>query len=152
MKKLIIYFTLLLMVVGGCKKYDEGPLISLRSKEKRLCQEWKVDKYLLNGEDFTFYEEQYWTFEQNGDFLIYINYGNNEDQGEYSWRWADDKESIEIKIIEDKSKSSFFFQKFYKSTKADDWAKFQIKKLKFDQLVLEIKEDENDIRIEFAKK
>jgi len=152
MKKLIIYLVLLLMVAGACKKYDEGPWMSLRTKEKRLCQEWEIDKYLLNSEDTSFFKEQNWTFKKNGDFLIYINYGSTEAQGEYFWRWADNKENIEVKIIENKSKSNFLFQQLNKNKKADDWTKFQIKKLKFDQLVLEIREGENDIRIEFVKK
>ena len=36
----------------SCKKYDEGPAISLRSKKNRLTGEWEVTKYLKNQEDY----------------------------------------------------------------------------------------------------
>jgi len=35
----------------GCKKYEEGPAMSLRSKKGRVANKWKVDAYLKNGTD-----------------------------------------------------------------------------------------------------
>ena len=50
MKKATIYLSLLLILATACKKYDEGPLISLRSKEKRLCQKWDIYEFTKDGE------------------------------------------------------------------------------------------------------
>jgi hypothetical protein len=38
---------------SGCKKYEEGPVFSLRSKKDRVVGKWKVEKYLENGTDQT---------------------------------------------------------------------------------------------------
>jgi hypothetical protein len=38
---------------SGCKKYEEGPAFSLRSKKDRVVGKWKVEKYLENGTDQT---------------------------------------------------------------------------------------------------
>jgi len=38
---------------SGCKKYEEGPAFSLRSKKDRVVGKWKVAKYLDNGVDET---------------------------------------------------------------------------------------------------
>jgi len=35
----------------GCKKYEEGPAMSLRTKKGRVANKWKVDAYLKNGTD-----------------------------------------------------------------------------------------------------
>lgn len=60
-KSIIILFisTLLMSFLGSCKKYDEGPWISLRSKEKRMSGEWEVQKFLVNGYDSTNYFNKY---------------------------------------------------------------------------------------------
>src|SRR5262245_35502326 len=44
---------ILLSVVVGCNKYEEGPSLSLRSKKARLAGEWKIDHITFNGDDIT---------------------------------------------------------------------------------------------------
>jgi hypothetical protein len=46
---IIVFF----LVVSSCKKYPDGPLISLRSKDARLTARWQMEKYLVNGADST---------------------------------------------------------------------------------------------------
>ena len=53
---LIIIFTV--PFYQGCKKYDEGPAFSLRSKKARLTGEWEVTSYLKNGKDFLIYVDK----------------------------------------------------------------------------------------------
>lgn len=50
----------LISITTGCKKYDEGPGISLRSKMNRLCGEWEVTEYTSNNEDVL-----HWTYDGN---------------------------------------------------------------------------------------
>ncbi len=38
-------------VASSCKKYEEGPCISLRSPEKRLTGHYTITSYTINGED-----------------------------------------------------------------------------------------------------
>lgn len=37
------------MLINSCKKYDEGPALSLKSKTNRLAREWVIDAYYRNG-------------------------------------------------------------------------------------------------------
>ncbi len=46
----------LVMVLGlsqGCRKYNDGPAVSFRSRTERVSNEWRVDRYIRNGSDET---------------------------------------------------------------------------------------------------
>jgi hypothetical protein len=51
-----IKITLLLCIIFGtlifnsCKKYPDGPLLSLRSKQHRMVDKWEVTSYSCNGD------------------------------------------------------------------------------------------------------
>jgi hypothetical protein len=47
------------MALSSCSKYEEGPAFSLRSKEERVANTWKVDKAMENGNDVTGSFDQY---------------------------------------------------------------------------------------------
>ncbi len=51
MKKTLLLCLLLAAVVCGCKKYEEGPLISFRSAQTRLWGVWEVTEYTSDGID-----------------------------------------------------------------------------------------------------
>jgi hypothetical protein len=48
-------FLFITAVLQGCGfgKYDDGPLVSFYSDRNRLCKEWKLNKFSVNGEDST---------------------------------------------------------------------------------------------------
>ena len=52
MKKLV-YLAFVLMIgaitITSCRKYEEGPNISLRSKEARIANNWRIESAQLNG-------------------------------------------------------------------------------------------------------
>jgi len=52
-KFLLSVVLLLLVTVAGCKKYPDGPLVSLRSKKERVANNWKVGQAFENGNDVT---------------------------------------------------------------------------------------------------
>ncbi|MDZ4668396.1 MAG: hypothetical protein SGJ00_10985 [bacterium] len=54
-KQLFLYsaIAILLFTLNGCKKYPDGPVISLRSKAERVANNWKVSKVLDDGKDVT---------------------------------------------------------------------------------------------------
>lgn len=91
---------MLLLAVGtviaaahGCKKYDDGPGMSLRTKKARLTNAWKYDKVTnQNGTDFTAnYVNQYVELKKDGN---YVMTGSYTDAG--TWQFASDKEDIVI--------------------------------------------------------
>jgi hypothetical protein len=77
MKKSFWYVTpivlFIIFILIGCKKYDEGPSFSLRTKKARITNEWKV--YKVNYDDkensndfFNIYQYCYFTI--NKDFTM----------------------------------------------------------------------------------
>lgn len=47
------------IVLSSCSKYEDGPAFSLRSKEERISNTWRVDKAMENGSDVTSSFDQY---------------------------------------------------------------------------------------------
>ena len=46
--KLILLFFVIVFAFAGCKKYDNGPTISLRSKKARVVGKWVTEMWLVN--------------------------------------------------------------------------------------------------------
>jgi len=47
------------MLSTGCKKYEDGPAFSLRSKKERVANTWRVGQALNGGQDVTSDFDQY---------------------------------------------------------------------------------------------
>lgn len=45
--------------LSSCSKYEDGPMVSLRSKKERIANTWKVEKAMDKGSDVTASFEQY---------------------------------------------------------------------------------------------
>ena len=43
----------------GCKKYDDGPMFSLRSREERISNTWRIDRAMTGSDDVTSAFDQY---------------------------------------------------------------------------------------------
>ena len=97
MKK-IVFFTLILVGLSSCKRFDEGGFVN--SADKNLTrQTWVLDMYLRNGNDETSqllisgFEE---TFNEDGTLLrSYVFDGNQMDQTG-SWTLKSDTKQIKI--------------------------------------------------------
>jgi hypothetical protein len=88
-----------IVLLAGCRKYDEGPAFSIRSKKERLANLWEIEKYFVNGEDKTAtVDTMFLTFEfrKNGEYqeqmahhyMYYIDNG--------SWKFTEDKKNVDI--------------------------------------------------------
>jgi hypothetical protein len=99
MKKLLSAAAAVLIIlsvsVTSCKKYEEGPAISLLSKKARLTGDWQLESISVNGVDFT---EDYknavganfeWDIEKDGSYRIR---GIAEDTGK--WKLGEDKDDV----------------------------------------------------------
>ena len=56
MKKIILVPIIAIFVmvsIQSCKKYPNGPAISLISRSERVANTWMVDNYKINGNDWT---------------------------------------------------------------------------------------------------
>jgi hypothetical protein len=92
------------ILTGSCKKYPDGPLISLRTKEHRIAGTWDVEYFSINGFDSTSYLKSqpfygmYFFGIKNGNYIVApALYGH-----EYpylasgSWTLKNHKKDIEI--------------------------------------------------------
>jgi len=88
-----------LLNLSSCKKYEDGPSFSLKSKNGRLTGEWtvdEIDKEKQVGSTLTL------EFEKNGDFSYKYSYTDSYGNSSYSydgeWDWEDGKKSVEVTI------------------------------------------------------
>lgn len=48
-----------LLIVFSCKKYPDGPALSLITKKERVSNSWKINQFKLNGKDTTNFAKSY---------------------------------------------------------------------------------------------
>jgi len=81
-------------ILPACKKYEEGPMISFRTKKGRLENTWKVEKWMLNGveQNIAPYSGQTIQFTKEGNVTFAV--------GAFAltgtWKFINDKEDVEI--------------------------------------------------------
>lgn len=97
---------LLLIVFAGlasCKKYEDGPGLSLRTKKARLSNQWSVKEYYEDHEDKTsdyrsIIEQEMLEIRKDGTYSYNETsnwpWGIPADEGK--WEWKDDKESVTL--------------------------------------------------------
>ncbi|MFZ9777405.1 MAG: hypothetical protein ACO3CI_03625 [Schleiferiaceae bacterium] len=87
------------MMIWGCGKYEDGPAVSLASKNNRLCREWELDMY--DGQPYTD-GDLYFEFEKDGAFTATSSYTYGSQTYQYTfngtWQWTEGKESVIIDL------------------------------------------------------
>jgi len=107
MKKVILILVVIAGIAGGCKKYEDGPLLSFRSAKSRLFGEHTLVKYTVNdidslnlfndslGLDFRFYYDDV-------NSLNVLNVEGNRKDGNYYpviCTWQLEKNNTILKIL-----------------------------------------------------
>lgn len=73
-KRLIFFLAPLLMFCASCKKYAEGPTISLLPRTERVEGKWVIETADLNGTDSTsVYQKYIWEFTRAGSVILQID-------------------------------------------------------------------------------
>lgn len=87
MKKIIYLLVLVNFLLVSCKKYEEGPLISLSSKKERASNTWRVERANQNGTDKT-NEYHNWrlTLTKEG-YYLYYSVGNTSVSLNFTGTW-----------------------------------------------------------------
>lgn len=114
-----------LVLLGGCKKYEEGPSLSLKSKKARVANEWKVDyafDYVDNIDVLQDYVGETWTFEKDGEWTE-RDFGVIDKSG--TWEFVSDKESLLIK----KADAKLDYYDILKLKEKEMWLKDQNEEL-----------------------
>ena len=123
---------LVLLILASCGKYDDGPGLSFYSKKSRMSNHWELETATANGESWTPYyplKEMVLNtdFSQTTTFRT-LNVPNVMD-GE--WKWTRAKEYMELVF------DSGLTQRF------------EIKKLKKDEMRLSIKSNDTTYVLDF---
>lgn len=79
------------VALEGCKKYPEGPAISLRTKTARVAGKWAIEKVIVNGTDSP-YDYSDISIEFTKDGKTTYTWGSLSYSGE--WKFNDDKTKI----------------------------------------------------------
>lgn len=97
-----------LFLFSGCKKYAEGPALSLRSKAERVANTWKIENYKVDGTDFTSLVTDYTeTFTKDGHYSY--NWGLF--SGSTTWSFQNDKMEIKLNGTEANTSRTLFILK-----------------------------------------
>jgi hypothetical protein len=71
MKKSLFTLICLTLIFSSCKKYEEGPGISLRTKKARVVGEWKMEKLFIDDEEILLTPDEKnnkWIFKKDGNY------------------------------------------------------------------------------------
>ena len=128
---IVMIATLLMPVLEGCKKYEEGPLISFKSKAKRIAQVWKYTDRTVGGSSKldTYHSSLTVEFTSDG-FYQEMSGSNVEFEGE--WKFDASKSNIGIKY-----------------TGEDEFEFFEIVKLKGKELWLKGEDGDDVVELQF---
>jgi hypothetical protein len=105
---LISFCGLMLFGIQSCRKYSDGPMISLSSRTSRVATTWKVDNYKINESDFTSLVAGYTeTYTKDGNY--YYTFGSLSGTG--TWAFQNKDEEVRITGIDHQSSETLFILK-----------------------------------------
>jgi hypothetical protein len=138
MKYIISVTIAALLFSTSCNKYEEGPILSLKTKKSRVANTWVVDKAYDKDEDVTDNFDQYELYTtKDGDANLKATYSIGDFSFEFetdgTWDFQDKKENI-------------YFD--YEDDAADK--KYQVLKLTEDELYL--RESGGDLELHLKSK
>lgn len=88
----------MLAPIVGCKKYDEGPRISLASAKHRLAQTWLLESardIATNADITALHQGLRWRFTKDGKFEETVDFLIS---GLGGWSFIREKEAVQITI------------------------------------------------------
>lgn len=101
MKKKLLSISLIALIGLGavatpsCKKYEEGPSISLKSKKARLRGKWKEDKYIdSDGTEVKADGYSQVEFKKGGDMTTSSTDPSFSFSFDGTWKFSDDKKNL----------------------------------------------------------
>lgn len=88
-----IFSVLFISILFSCKKYSEGPGISLRTKTERVCNKWKI--VTSNNLYYGIAEIYSVEFNKNGEYIIEVSSGTSTTEFiTGTWNFEDHKEKM----------------------------------------------------------
>ena len=109
LKQIAIVLTLIISL-WSCKKYEYGPLLSLRSKTERVANTWRVEQYKINDADNTSvltsinYTE---TYDKDGNY----SYSSSLGSGSGKWVFQNNDQEIRRSGVSGQSSETLYILK-----------------------------------------
>jgi len=89
---------IMVTLLCSCSKYDEGPGISFRSKEKRLLASWLITSHVASGgEVASFTIPESLEFKKAGE--VKASFHNS--ARVWGWSWLGSKDAIRLSVTDD---------------------------------------------------
>jgi len=105
---LLLLAAIVITGVSGCKKYPEGPMMSLKSRTERVANNWKVDNCQLNGNDHTSFVSGYTeSYTTDGDYSF--NWGAFSGTG--TWSFQNNDNEIRVIGVDNQSSQTLYILK-----------------------------------------
>ncbi len=106
--RILIITLLTIVILQSCKKYPDGPLLSIRSREARITNTWVCEKALVGDVESTAFYTKY-TFEYGADKSYSEYNGYNTIKG--VWELSTNEDSIIVRYGANKILHGFKIQK-----------------------------------------
>lgn len=102
----------LVLLLGSCKKYDEGPAISLTSRKERVANTWTIDRAIADGNDVTSdYDNYVLTLTSGGSATLVATYTvfgvNFAGQTNGTWAFQNNDEEIVLDFENDSADGTY---------------------------------------------
>ena len=103
---LLFGFAAFMLLNSGCKKYEEGPVFSLRSKKARVVNDWMVVKFYNNGEEQDLENttiEIVYKDDNTGveKYTISSTFGTHTVEFNFKWDFNSDKTKLLVTYLDD---------------------------------------------------
>ncbi len=156
----LAFIAFVFLISSSCKKYPDGPLINLMSKEKRLESYWYMEYLEIGGIDSTAYflaendsglKFEYLKFFEERD-ASYISYASNNKYRSLSFDWAFMNKKKYLKIDISVGPLVFDFKNHFGPFWVIEKVQFRIKKLTKEELWLETTYNGNLTKAHFKVK
>lgn len=106
MKKILLFCFALVVILSACKKYEDGPFISFRSRKERVANTWVYKDVFRNDTNITaeiqnsnnILDNPYYTFTKDGGLTI--GFVNTPAIGTIpgTWEFTDKDEKMKLTI------------------------------------------------------
>ena len=105
---IILLAGLMMPTIQSCKKYPDGPTISLRSRTERVANTWKVDNYKINDHDYTSFISGYTeTYSKEGAY----SYSWGSLHGSGTWGFQNNDKEIRLNGTDSQSSHTLIILK-----------------------------------------
>lgn len=119
---------LVLMMTGGaCQRYEDGPLVSLRSREQRVINNWKAFLISRNDLDETYkYDQLFINFKSNKDFEWIVKLsGQPETTLTGKWELASLDQQVKLSYTDPVTfEARLLYFDIIRLTEAESWMNF----------------------------